>query len=348
MARQIEDLRIRAVRPLLPPAILHEEIPVSDQTADVIDQARQGVEAALAGHDNRLVLVVGPCSIHDVPAALEYAEGLKVLTKRYEDKFLVLMRCYFEKPRTTVGWKGLVNDPLMDGSYRINDGLRLARKLLADVAEIGLPAATEFLDTTVPAHIADLVAWGAIGARTSESQTHRELASGLSMPIGFKNATDGNVQTAIDAMKAARQGHWFPGTTKDGISAILQTTGNESCHVVLRGGSRTGPNYGEEHVRNAVSILDREGLPTRVMIDLSHANSAKNHLRQLEVAADVAGQIARGSKAVFGLMIESNLVEGRQDLVPGQPLVYGQSVTDACVSLAQTEVIFETLAKVVR
>jgi 3-deoxy-7-phosphoheptulonate synthase len=345
MTRPTSDLRIRAVRPLLPPAILLEEIPVTDEAAELVARSRRAIEAAILGEDPRLVVVVGPCSIHDVDAAVDYAQRLKRLDERYSDKLLLVMRCYFEKPRTTVGWKGLINDPNMDDSFRVNEGLRLARKLLADIAAVGLPAATEFLDMTVPQHIADLIAWGAIGARTTESQTHRELASGLSMPVGFKNATDGNVQTAIDALKAARQPHWFPGTTKDGISAILNTSGNASCHVILRGGSRTGPNYSEEHVRNACSVLEREGLPNRLMVDLSHGNSSKNHLRQIAVAEDVAHQLAPGNSPIFGVMIESHLVEGRQDATPGRPLVYGQSVTDACISLEQTEGVLETLAR---
>jgi 3-deoxy-7-phosphoheptulonate synthase len=261
-----------------------------------------------------------------------------------EDSLFIAMRCYFEKPRTTVGWKGLLNDPRMDGSFQINEGLRLARTLLADVSEIGLPAATEFLDTTVPQHIADLVSWGAIGARTCESQTHRELASGLSMPVGFKNATDGNVQTAIDALKAARQAHWFPGATKEGIAAIVQTSGNSSCHVVLRGGSRTGPNYGEEHVRGAHAVLEREGLPSRVMVDLSHANSSKDYRRQIAVGQDVATQVGAKDSPIFGVMIESNLIEGRQDASAGRELVYGQSVTDACLSIEQTAHVLRFLA----
>jgi len=347
MTRQTEDLRIGDVRPLLSPAILHEEIPATEEASELVANSRRTIEACLSGEDSRLVVVVGPCSIHDVTATLDYAQKLKALADRYEEKLFVVMRTYFEKPRTTVGWKGLVNDPRMDGSFRINEGLRLARKLLADVAAAGLPSATEFLDTTVPQHLADLIAWGAIGARTSESQTHRELASGLSMPVGFKNATDGNVQTAIDALKAARQPHWFPGSTKDGISAIVQTTGNSSCHVVLRGGSRTGPNFAEEHVRNASGILLREGLPSRVMVDLSHANSSKDHKRQSIVADDVAAQLGRGASPIFGVMIESFLVDGRQDAVAGKELVYGQSVTDACLGLEATERVLETLAKAV-
>jgi 3-deoxy-7-phosphoheptulonate synthase len=344
MPHTTEDLRIRTVRPLLPPAILHEEIPMTSEVAELVESSRRTIEEMLEGSEPRLLVVVGPCSISDIESAVDYAGRLKDLAAEYREKLFVVMRCYFEKPRTTVGWKGLLNDPKMDGSYRINDGLRLARKLLADVGQMGLPTATEFLDTTIPQHLADLISWGAIGARTSESQTHRELASGLSMPVGFKNATDGNVQIAIDALKAARQPHWFPGATKEGVSAIVQTTGNTSCHVVLRGGSRTGPNFGEEHVRNASAILQREGLPSRLMIDLSHANSGKDYQRQMAVAKDVAGQFQRGSRSIFGVMIESNIVEGRQDIVFDRPLTYGQSVTDGCLSLEQTRATLHTLA----
>ena len=347
MPRPTEDLRIRNVRPLLTPAILHEEIPVTEEASELVDQARSNIEAMLFGDSRRLLVIVGPCSISDVRAAVDYAERLKEMSAPFSKNLYVVMRCYFEKPRTTVGWKGLLNDPRMDGSFQINEGLRLARRLLADMADMGIPTATEFLDTTVPQHIADLVSWGAIGARTSESQTHRELASGLSMPVGFKNATDGNVQTAIDALKAAKQPHWFPGATKEGVSAILQTSGNSSCHVVLRGGTRTGPNYGEENVRNAVSILERETLPSRLMIDCSHANSGKDYLKQAVVAESVATQIEKGGSHIFGVMLESNIVEGRQEVAPGKPLVYGQSVTDACLSLEQTEPVLERLAKAV-
>jgi 3-deoxy-7-phosphoheptulonate synthase len=343
MLHSTEDLRVQAIRPLLPPAILHEEMPLTSMAADLVWSARKDIEACLAGEDPRLVVVIGPCSIHDPKAALEYAGRLKSLADRYSDQLLVVMRCYFEKPRTTVGWKGLINDPRMDGSFRINDGLRLARRFLSDIAALQLPAATEFLDTTVPQHIADLISWGAIGARTTESQTHRELASGLSMPIGFKNATDGNIQVAIDAMKAASQPHWFPGTTKDGMSAIVQTTGNASCHVVLRGGT-SGPNYAEEHVRHTHQLLEKQKLPSRIMVDFSHANSSKDHVRQLLVAEDVAGQRAKGDSPIFSVMIESFLVEGRQDVKEGAELTYGQSVTDACIGWEQTEKVLAILA----
>ena len=339
-----DDLRIRAVRPLLPPAILVEEIPLTDKAAELVSMSRRVIAKALVGEDPRLIVVVGPCSIHDPEAAVDYAGRLKPIMYRYAEQLFFVMRAYFEKPRTTVGWKGLINDPKLDGSFRINEGLRSARRLLAKLAEIGVPAGTEFLDTTVPQHIADLVSWGAIGARTSESQTHRELASGLSMPVGFKNATDGSVRTAVDAVLAARQPHWFPGTSKQGVSAILQTTGNDTCHIILRGGSRTGPNYDQKHVSDAASMLEKEGLPTRLMVDMSHGNSRKDHVRQLEVGIDIASQIVAGSP-IFGVMIESNIVEGRQNY--GPHAVYGQSVTDACISIEQTETVLQTLAAAV-
>jgi 3-deoxy-7-phosphoheptulonate synthase len=346
--RQTGDLRVNAVRPLVPPAILMEDLPITETAADFIAHHRAEVERSLSGESPRVVVVIGPCSIHDPAAALEYAAQLKLLADRYQSVLHIVMRCYFEKPRTTVGWKGLINDPDIDGSFRINKGLRIARKFLLDVVALGLPTATEFLDTTVPQHIADLIVWGAIGARTTESQTHRALASGLSMPVGFKNATDGNVQIAIDAMKAARQPHWFPGTTKEGVSAIIQTTGNPTGHVVLRGGSRTGPNYSEEHVRNAATILERDSLPHRLMVDLSHANSSKNHVRQIEVAEAVAQQLSQPDCPIFSVMIESFLVEGRQDPQPGQPMTYGQSITDACLSFEQTKIALDHLANALR
>lgn len=339
------DLRIQGIRPLLPPSILLEEIPMTPRLADLVSRTRREVEACLRGEDSRLVVVVGPCSIHDKDAVIEYAEQLKPYAMRYADDLLIVLRAYFEKPRTTVGWKGYINDPNIDGSFQINKGLRMARELLRDLNEIGLPCATEFLDMTIPQHIADFVSWGAIGARTSESQTHRELASGLSMPVGFKNATDGNVQVAVDAVRAAQIPHWFVGATKDGTTAILQTTGNQACHVILRGGA-SGPNYAEEHVRAAAALLGKAGLPPRVMVDCSHGNSSKDHLKQAVAAGDVANQIRAGGSPVFGVMLESFLVEGRQDWssVP----VYGQSITDACLGFEQTVEVLEDLAAAVR
>jgi 3-deoxy-7-phosphoheptulonate synthase len=299
----------------------------------------------ICGRDSRLVAVVGPCSIHDPVAALEYATRLKTLADRYADELIVVLRCYFEKPRTTVGWKGLINDPDLDGSFRVNKGLRLARKLLLDVNELGLPTASEFLDTQLPQYIDTLTSWAAIGARTSESQVHRELASGLSMPVGFKNSTDGNVQTAIDAVVVAASEHWFPSVTKQGVSAIFHTAGNDSCHVILRGGSQTGPNYDAAHVQGVCERLVKKRQRPFLMIDCSHGNSLKDHRKQTAVAASVAEQVAEGSRQIFGVMIESHLVEGRQDCEPGRPLRYGQSITDACLSLEDTEPLLEQLAR---
>jgi 3-deoxy-7-phosphoheptulonate synthase len=343
--RKTDDLRITLVRPLLPPAILLEEIPITERASEVVANTRQAVADTLAGTDDRLVVVVGPCSIHDPDAAREYARRLLPLKARYEDHLTILMRCYFEKPRTSVGWKGLINDPDLDESFHINKGLRLARQLLLDVNEMGLPTASEFLDTQIPQHIADLTSWVAIGARTTESQVHRELASGLSMPVGFKNGTDGMVQTAVDAVLSARSPHLFPSVTKQGVSAIFQTSGNDTCHVILRGGSGTGPNYDAPHVADACARLKKYGLRETVMIDCSHGNSRKDHRRQVEVAAAVAEQVAGGSCQIFGVMLESHLVEGRQDYTPGKTATYGQSITDACLSIEHTEPILEQLAK---
>jgi 3-deoxy-7-phosphoheptulonate synthase len=344
MLRRTDDLRITQVRPLIPPAILHEEIPVTERASNVVADTRAAIGNVLAGRDPRLVVVAGPCSIHDTACALEYATRLKGLAERYWGQLIVVMRSYFEKPRTSVGWKGFINDPDLDESFHINKGLRLARQLLVDVNDMGLPTGSEFLDTQIPQHIADLTSWVAIGARTTESQVHRELASGLSMPVGFKNGTDGNTQTAVDAIVAARCAHWFPSVTKEGVSAIFQTSGNETCHVILRGGTRTGPNYGAEHVDKVCEQLSGRSCPEAVMIDCSHANSLKDHRRQADVARSIADQVAAGSWKIIGAMIESHLVEGRQDYVPGRPAVYGQSITDACMSLDQMEPLLELLA----
>ena len=345
MFRRNDDLRITQVRPLLPPAILLEELPVTERASNVVANSRQAIADVVSGRDSRLVVIVGPCSIHDTGAALEYAERLLPLAQRYKDQLITVMRCYFEKPRTSVGWKGLVNDPDLDESYHINKGLRLARELLLDVYVLGLPAGCEFLDTQLPQHIADLTSWVAIGARTTESQVHRELASGLSMPVGFKNGTDGTTQIAVDAVLSARSPHLFPSVTKQGVSAIFQTTGNDTCHVILRGGTRTGPNYDAASVRELCDRLRGNGLPERVMIDCSHGNSQKDHRRQAGVAADISAQVASGERAIVGVMIESHLVEGRQTYVPGRPAVYGQSITDACLSFEQTEPLLEQFAK---
>ena len=344
MLRRTDDLRIRAVRPLIPPAILLEEISISERASNIVADARLTVAKIVNGEDPRVAVIVGPCSIHDTTAALEYADRLKKIADRYSDHLVVVMRSYFEKPRTIIGWKGLINDPDLDESYHINKGLRLARKLLLDINELGLPTASEFLDVQIPQHIADLTSWGTIGARTSESQVHRELASGLSMPVGFKNSTDGGTQVAVDAVLSARSGHWFPSVTKQGVSAIFQTTGNDNCHVILRGGN-TGPNYSEDAVSKVCADLEAKGLPARVMVDCSHGNSEKNHLRQAEGAASICEQIVAGSHQIFGAMIESHLVEGRQSLVSGRTLVRGQSITDACLSLEQTEPLLEQLAR---
>jgi len=345
MFRPTDDLRIREVRPLIPPAILLEEIPISEQASNLIANARQTMTDIIEGKDARLLVIVGPCSIHDVRAALDYGARLKTLADRYADHLVVAIRTYFEKPRTVVGWKGLINDPDLDESFHINKGLRLARTLLRDLNELGLPAASEFLDTQIPQHIADLTSWVAIGARTVESQVHRELASGLSMPVGFKNSTDGGAEIAMDAVLTARSQHWFPSVTKQGVSAIFQTTGNDACHVILRGGTRTGPNYDTEHVSKICVRLAARGLRDSVMVDCSHGNSRKSHAKQAEVAAALCEQIASGSRHIFGTMLESHLVEGRQDYVPGRPSVYGQSITDACLSIEQTEPILEQLAR---
>lgn len=343
MSHRTDDLRIREVRPLVPPAILLEEIPASEKALETVVRGRAEVAAALTGESRKLVCIVGPCSIHDPAAAYEYAQRLHEIARRHEDSLVVVMRAYFEKPRTSVGWKGLVNDPDLDESFHVNKGLRIARRLLLQINELGMPVGCEFLDTTMPQHIADLVAWGAIGARTTESQIHRQLASGLSMPVGFKNATDGNVQSAVHAILAAAQPHWFPSVTKQGVAAISQSTGNEHCHVILRGGYRTGPNYSSTCVAEACALLAAAGLRERLMVDCSHGNSGKDHTRQALVAHDLACQVSGGSSSVFGVMLESNLVAGRQD----SPEVYGQSITDACVGMEETAAILGELAQAV-
>jgi 3-deoxy-7-phosphoheptulonate synthase len=344
MFRPTDDLRIRDVRPLIAPAILVEELPLSEGASNTVADARVSVTEAILGTDPRLVVVVGPCSIHDTAAALEYAGRLRAIAARFADSLIVIMRAYFEKPRTVVGWKGLINDPDLDESYHINKGLRLARKLLLDVNELGVATGSEFLDIQIPQHVADLTSWAAIGARTAESQVHRELASGLSMPVGFKNGTDGDAQVAIDGVLAARRPHWFPGVSKQGVAAILQTAGNDTCHVILRGGSRTGPNYQAGPIAEVCGRLGARGLPQRVMVDCSHGNCQGDHRRQSEVASEVGRQIASGSRQVFGIMLESHLVGGRQDYEAGRPATYGQSITDACISIDETEQVLERLA----
>ena len=342
-----DDVRIDRLRALLPPAILMEELPVSDQASTTVALARQSASKVLRGQDDRLMVVVGPCSIHDIAAAEDYGRKLKALADELADDLLIVMRVYFEKPRTTVGWKGLINDPHLDGTFAINEGLRVGRRLLRDLAELGLPAGCEFLDPILPQFLADLVSWGAIGARTTESQVHRELASGLSVPVGFKNGTDGNLQIAIDAVRASAHPHHFLSVTKEGLAAIVSTRGNPDCHVILRGASG-GPNYSAEHVARASATLAHAALPTRVMIDCSHGNSSKDDLRQTQVSEDIAAQIAAGSQAIFGVMMESHLVAGRQNLKPGQALAYGQSITDACLGWDDTIPCLRRLAEAVR
>ena len=343
---RIDDTRIDAVRPLITPALLMERLPGSDATLALVEQSRQAIARVLHGEDDRLLVVVGPCSIHDHDQALEYAALLKAAAEPLADALLVVMRTYFEKPRTTVGWKGYINDPHLDGSFAINEGLERARRLLLQIVESGLPVGTEFLDLLSPQFISDLVAWGAIGARTTESQSHRQLASGLSCPVGFKNGTDGGVKVAADAIVAAAAPHAFMGMTKMGQAAIFETRGNHDCHVILRGGK--SPNYDAVHVAQACDTLRAAGLREQVMIDVSHANSAKQHRRQIEVTADIAARIAAGERRILGVMIESHLEEGRQDLTPGQPLRHGVSITDACIGWAQTAPLLQALARAVR
>jgi 3-deoxy-7-phosphoheptulonate synthase len=342
---RVDDTRIAQVRPLITPALLEEQQPAGADQLALVERSRAAVADVLHGRSPRLIVVVGPCSIHDPAQALDYARKLKPHADRLSGELLVLMRVYFEKPRTTVGWKGLINDPHLDGTFAINEGLQLARKVLLDVLDIGLPVATEFLDLLSPQFISDLVTWGAIGARTTESPSHRQLASGLSCPVGFKNGTDGGVQVAADALLAARAAHAFMGMTKMGQAAIFETRGNPDAHVILRGGK--APNYSAEHVQAACEALESRGLHPQVMIDLSHANSSKQHRRQLDVAQDVATQIAGGDTRITGVMIESHLHEGRQDLKPGQALQYGVSITDACISFEDTVPVLDALAAAV-
>ena len=342
---RIDDVRIGAVRPLITPALLQEWLPAQPAQLALVEASRAAIADVLHGRDDRLVVVVGPCSIHDHEQAMAYARHLKPLADALADRLLVVMRVYFEKPRTTVGWKGYINDPHLDGSFAINEGLEKARALLLDITALGLPVATEFLDLLSPQFISDLVSWGAIGARTTESQSHRQLASGLSCPVGFKNGTDGGVKVAVDAIQAAQAPHAFMGMTKMGQAAIFETRGNPDCHVILRGGQR--PNYSAADVQATCAQMEAAGLRPQVMVDCSHANSSKQHRKQLEVAADIAAQMAAGERRITGVMIESHLEEGRQDIVPGQALKPGVSVTDACIGWADTEPVLHQLAKAV-
>jgi 3-deoxy-7-phosphoheptulonate synthase len=345
MRQPTADLRIRTARPLLSPAILEEDLPLSEAGAALVDATRLAIGDILHGRDRRLLAIVGPCSIHDPAAALAYAQQLRPVADRLAGDLLVVMRVYFEKPRTTVGWKGLINDPHLDGSFQVNTGLRLARRLMLDINAAGLPVGTEFLDTTLGQYYADLVSWAAIGARTTESQIHRELASGLSMPVGFKNRTDGDLQVAVDAIVSARHPHCFPSLTREGAPAVLATTGNPEGHLVLRGGSRTGPNFARASVHQAAALLVQAGALPVVLVDCSHGNSGKKHAEQRQVAADLAAQVAAGEPAVIGFMLESNLVGGSQPPGPMAQLAYGQSITDACLSFAETVPVLEQLAQ---
>lgn len=346
MSHNTDDLRIREIKELSPPAHVMREFPCDSAISNTVYNSRKSVHNVLQGQDDRLVVVIGPCSIHRVDAALDYAQRLVEQRSRFADELEVIMRVYFEKPRTTVGWKGLINDPGLDGSFNINQGLRTARELLINVNALGLPAGCEFLDMITPQYIADLVSWGAIGARTTESQVHRELSSGLSCPVGFKNGTDGNIKIATDAIKAASQPHHFLSVTKGGHSAIVSTAGNDDCHLILRGGKT--PNYDAAHVEDACLLLQKSGLRAKLMIDASHANSDKDYRKQPLVIEDIATQMEAGEERIFGVMVESNLVGGRQDLVPDQPSVYGQSITDGCIDWDTSVQVLERLAAAVR
>lgn len=346
MNYQNDDLRIKEIKELLPPVALLEKFPAEDKTVRTVSQARNAIHKILKGNDDRLLVVIGPCSINDPKAAKEYATRLLKMREELRGELEIVMRVYFEKPRTTVGWKGLINDPHMNNSFQINEGLRIARKLLLDINDSGLPAAGEFLDMITPQYLADLMSWGAIGARTTESQVHRELSSGLSCPVGFKNGTDGTIKVAIDAINAAGAPHCFLSVTKWGHSAIVNTSGNSDCHIILRGGKN--PNYSAEDVKEVKEGLKKGGLPAQIMIDFSHANSSKQFKKQMEVSDDVCGQIAQGEQAIMGVMVESHLVEGNQSLDTGEPLTYGQSVTDACIGWEDTEVLLRNLSKAVK
>ncbi|MBV2120217.1 MAG: 3-deoxy-7-phosphoheptulonate synthase AroG [Candidatus Thiodiazotropha taylori] len=344
--KQTDDLRIKAIKELTPPAQIHQELPITEKASNTVFDARREIHRILHGEDDRLLVIIGPCSVHDPEAALDYASRLQPLRESLKDDLEIVMRVYFEKPRTTVGWKGLINDPTLDDRFEINSGLRLARKLLLNINDLGVPAGTEYLDLISPQYIADLISWGAIGARTTESQAHRELASGLSCPVGFKNATNGSMRVAMDAIRSSSRPHHFLSVTKEGNSAIFSTHGNPDCHVILRGGSR--PNYDSESINIAADEMESNGLKPRLMVDFSHANSRKQHPRQLLVGRDVASQIARGDNRIMGAMIESFLTAGRQDRVEGETLTYGQSITDACISWDDSVPLLNTLAEAVR
>ena len=345
MPTPTKDLRISSIRPLISPDILEQELPVSPEVADLVAKVRLEIQAILNGEDDRLLVVIGPCSIHDIQAALDYAKRLKKQKEIYQRDLLIVMRVYFEKPRTTIGWKGLINDPNLNDSFDINQGLHISRQLLIDINKLGLAAATEFLDVITPQYVADLIAWGAIGARTTESQIHRQLASGLSMPVGFKNGTGGSCKIALDAILSAAGKHHFLSVTEQGISAIVETTGNQSCHLILRGSS-DGPNYDADSIGQVVQKLGAQQLAPYLMIDCSHGNSQKQFIRQIEVAKDIEKQVATGQRAICSVMIESNLVEGTQSL--SDSLVYGQSITDACLGWEDSLEVLAILAKAVQ
>jgi len=344
--KQTDDLRIVDIKEVIPPEAVHADFPISGEAAELIASTRSSIHRILHGEDDRCLVIIGPCSIHDPTAALEYARGLLKVREELADELEIVMRVYFEKPRTTVGWKGLINDPDLDGSFHINKGLRKARSLLLELNNMGMPAATEFLDLITPQYFADLISWGAIGARTTESQAHRELASGLSCPVGFKNGTDGTLKIAVDAIGAASTPHHFLSLTKAGHSAIFSTRGNEDCHIILRGGKKA--NYDAESVAQAEADLKNAGINTTLMIDCSHANSEKKHERQVDVAHDISQQISTGNKNIVGVMVESHLVAGRQDILPGAPLTYGQSITDACISWDDSLPILRELASAIK
>ena len=344
--KQTDDLRIKAIKELSTPAQVHKELPITESAAQTVFETRQAIHRILHDEDDRLLVIIGPCSVHDPKAALDYAQRLKPLREALKNDLEIVMRVYFEKPRTTVGWKGLINDPTLDDTFEINSGLRLARKLLLEINNLGIPAGTEYLDLISPQYIADLISWGAIGARTTESQAHRELASGLSCPVGFKNATNGSMRVALDALRSSSRPHHFLSVTKDGRSAIFSTKGNEDCHVILRGGSR--PNYDSESINIAAEEMEATGQKPRMMVDFSHANSRKQHPRQLLVGRDVANQVARGDQRIIGAMIESFIMAGRQDREAGKALTYGQSITDACISWEDSPPLLEELAAAVR
>ena len=338
-----DDLRISEIKEVIAPVAVHDELPITEEAANTVLQTRAEIHRVLTGEDNRLLVVVGPCSIHDPKAALEYGERLKAVKDELQRDLLIVMRVYFEKPRTTVGWKGLINDPDLDSSFDINKGLRIARELLLKLNDLGMPAATEYLDLITPQYVSDLISWGAIGARTTESQVHRELASGLSCPVGFKNATDGSIKIAIDAIGAAMSPHHFLSLTKEGRSAIFSTSGNEDAHIILRGGNGH-PNYDAVNVEQVAEGLEKANLRPNIMIDFSHANCLKQYQRQMLVGEDVAGQIAGGDKRIIGVMLESNLKAGRQDIVEGKPLIYGQSITDPCLGWDDTVQLLKDLS----